>query len=145
MDNTIKINCNIDTTDAEVPLGMEIWIDNKQIFNQDHVREKIDFCYELKDVDAEHELQIVMTNKTAEHTQIDQEGKIIKDACLIVSGLEFDGISLGHTFTELATYTHDFNGTGKQVENKFFGTIGCNGTVSLKFTTPIYLWLLENM
>jgi hypothetical protein len=23
--------------------------------------------------------------------------------------------------------------------------MGCNGTVSLKFTAPAYLWLLENM
>jgi hypothetical protein len=23
--------------------------------------------------------------------------------------------------------------------------MGCNGTVSLKFTTPIYMWLLETM
>ena len=27
----------------------------------------------------------------------------------------------------------------------FFGNMGCNGYVSLKFATPIYLWLLEHM
>jgi hypothetical protein len=51
MDSTIKINCNIDTIDADntVPLGMEIWIDDQQIFNQDHVTKKIDFCHEIAD------------------------------------------------------------------------------------------------
>lgn len=145
MDSTIKINCNIDTIDVGVPLGLEIWLDDQQIFNQDHVTQKIAFCHELADTDAEHELRFVMKNKTAEHTRIDQDGNIIKDAYLIVNGLEFDEIQLDHMFTELATYTHDFNGTGSQLEDKFFGIMGCNGTVSLKFTTPIYLWLLENM
>ena len=145
MSGTIKINCNIDTTNADVPLGMEIWLDDQQIFNQDHVTQNIAFCHELADTDAEHELRFVMKNKTAKHTQVDQDGNIIKDACLIVGDLEFDEIPLGHTFTDLATYTHDYNGTGSPIKDKFFGTMGCNGVVSLKFTTPIYLWLLENM
>jgi hypothetical protein len=34
--------------------------------------------------DAEHELRFVMKNKTAEHTEIDRIGNIVKDACLIV-------------------------------------------------------------
>ena len=46
---------------------------------------------------------------------------------------------------EQAVYTHDFNGTQPEIEDTFFGEMGCNGTVSLRFTTPIYLWLLENM
>jgi len=46
---------------------------------------------------------------------------------------------------KLAQYQHDFNGTGNPTIDKFYGEMGCNGTVSLKFTTPIYLWLLENM
>jgi len=145
MNNTFKINCNIDTIDADVPLGMEIWLDDQQIFNQDHVTQNIAFCHDLADTDAEHELRFVMKNKTAEHTRIDQDGNIIKDACLIVNDLEFDEIPLAHTFTELATYTHDFNGTGNQTQDKFYGTMGCNGTVSLKFTTPVYLWFLEHM
>ena len=48
-------------------------------------------------------------------------------------------------FVEQAVYTHDFNGTSKATENKFYGELGCNGTVSLKFSTPMYLWLLEHM
>jgi hypothetical protein len=44
-----------------------------------------------------------------------------------------------------AVYTHDFNGSQPPVDDKFFGDLGCNGTVSLKFTAPTYLWLLENM
>jgi hypothetical protein len=98
----------------------------------------------MPDADAEHELRFVLKNKTAEHTKIDQDGNIVKDSWLTVSDLSFDEIQLGHIGTELAVYTHDFNGTGNQTQEKFYGTLGCNGSVSLKFTTPIYLWLLEN-
>jgi hypothetical protein len=45
----------------------------------------------------------------------------------------------------VAKYQHDFNGTGKLTTQNFYGELGCNGTVSLKFSTPIYIWLLENM
>jgi hypothetical protein len=42
-------------------------------------------------------------------------------------------------------YEHDYNGTGTLTQEKFYGQMGCNGTVSLAFCTPIYMWLLEHM
>ena len=76
---------------------------------------------------------------------IDEAGNIISDAKLTVTNVAFDDIQLGHMLTEKATYAHDFNGTGVMGQHKFYGEMGCNGTVSLKFSTPIYLWLLEHM
>jgi hypothetical protein len=145
IENTFKISCVIDTTDPTIPLGIEIWLDDLQIFNQNWVNEFCTINYELPDLDAEHELRFVMKNKTVDHTNVDESGAIVKDACLVISDLAFDEILLGNIVTEKAVYTHDFNGTGKVIENKFFGEMGCNGVVSLKFTTPMYLWLLENM
>lgn len=144
MESTVKITCNLATSDSSVPLGLEIWLDDQQIFNQEWIKESVAFCHEISDADAQHELRFVMKNKTAEHTKVDQDGNIVKDSWLTVSDLAFDEIQLGHIGTELAVYTHDFNGTGNQVQEKFYGTMGCNGTVSLKFNTPVYLWLLEN-
>jgi hypothetical protein len=124
---------------------MEIWLDNQQIFNSDWVSAPTLFNYEFPDLDAEHELRFIMKNKTVDHTKVDESGAIINDACLTISDLAFDEIALGHIVTEKAVYTHDFNGTGKAVEDKFLGQMGCNGTTSLKFTTPVYLWLLEKI
>ena len=62
-----------------------------------------------------------------------------------ISDIQFDEIRLGHLVHELANYTHNFNGTGPYVVEPFSNSMGCNGTVSLKFTTPVYLWLLEHM
>jgi hypothetical protein len=145
MESLVKVSCTISSSDTQVPLSLEIWLDEQCIFEQYHVREPINFAHEFSDSDGEHELRFVMKNKRAEYTRIDESGNIVSDACLTIKDLAFDEIQLGHMFTELATYTHDFNGTGQPTQDKFFDVIGCNGTVALKFSTPVYLWLLENM
>ena len=143
--STALISCSIGTTDATANLGIEVWLNDQHILNQDHVAELIEFKYELPDEDAEHELRFVMKNKTTEHTKIDEQGAIVSDACLTVSNLAFDEIELTQIFINHAVYTHDFNGSQAEIQDKFYGDMGCNGTVSLKFSTPIYMWLLENM
>jgi hypothetical protein len=145
MTSTASFNCSISTTDASAALGLEIWFDDDQIFNTDHVDRTIDFEQIFSDNEGEHELRFVLKNKTIDHTQVDENGNIIKDACLTISDMAFEEITLGHTFIQQAVYKHDFNGTQPPIEDKFFGSMGCNGTVTLKFSTPIYLWLLEHL
>jgi hypothetical protein len=112
----------------------------------DHVKETQQITVELEDKDdAEHELRLVLKNKKTEHTKIDEHGNIMADARLQITDVAFDEIRLGNMFSQQAVYTHDFNGTGKATVDKFYGELGCNGTVKLKFTTPMYLWLLEHM
>ena len=146
MTSTVSITFNLSTTDAMAELGFEAWIDQRKFLDLDHVKEPQPVTVELDDQDdAEHELRLVLKNKTAEHTQVDEQGNIITDARLLITDVAFDEIRLGHMFFEQAVYTHDFNGTGKATEDTFYGELGCNGTVSLKFATPMYLWLLEHM
>jgi hypothetical protein len=145
MSNTVAISCILDTTDTSVPLGFEAWIDNQKFFDTDHVQAQQPVVVEMADTDGEHELRFVLKNKIPEHTQVDNAGNIVSDARLIITDLSFDEIKLGNILSEQAVYAHDFNGTGATAHDKFYGEIGCNGTVSLKFTTPIYLWLLEHM
>ena len=145
MTTNLTISCQLNTTDASVTLGMEIWVDDRQFINIDHVQGPQALVIELPDDEADHKLRFVMKNKTVEHTLIDKNNNIVKDASLSITDMAFDEIKLGHMFTELAVYTHDFNGSQSEIQDKFYGTLGCNGTVSLEFTTPIYLWLLESM
>ena len=145
MSNTVTISCTVDTTDPAAALGFETWIDDHKFCDFDHVKSKQQVFFELPDDDDEHELRFVLKNKSSNHTQIDETGNIVADARLIVTELAFDEIQLGHMVTEQAVYAHDFNGTGQLTQDEFYGEMGCNGTVSFKFTTPIYLWLLEHM
>ena len=145
MTSTFVVSFDLDTTDTTVVLGFEAWIDDKKFHDIDHVAGRQQISMAIPDDEAEHELLLIMKNKTIEHTQIDEAGNIISDAKLTVTNVAFDDIQLGHMLTEKATYAHDFNGTGVMGQHKFYGEMGCNGTVSLKFSTPIYLWLLEHM
>jgi hypothetical protein len=145
MTDTVAISCTLDTTNPMFNLGFELWVDEKMLFDTDHVENKQQVLVEIGDTEGEHELRFVMKNKTQDHTQIDEAGNIVSDARLIVTELAFDQIQLGYMVAEQAIYTHDFNDTKEPIQDKFYSEMGCNGTVSLKFSTPIYLWLLEHM
>ena len=142
MNNTTKISCTIGTNNPGAKLGLEVWLDDQQLFDTNHVSDQ---QLEWLIGEDDHELRFIMKNKTTDHTQIDEHGTIIQDSRITIQNLCFDEIALGQLFVDHAEYTHDFNGTKDIVTDKFYGEMGCNGTVSLKFTTPIYIWLLENM
>lgn len=145
MTNTVSITFKLKTSDIHAGLGFEAWVDDKKFIDIDHVRHPHLLKIDMPDVDGDHELRLVLKGKTEAHTRIDEQGNVVSDATLTINDIAFDEINLGHTLTQLATYTHDFNGTKEPTQEKFYSKIGCNGVVSLKFATPIYLWLLENM
>ena len=142
---TVKISFDIETSDAECPLGVEIWLDNTVLLTNNHVREKICFSHDISDDDGEHELRVVMSGKISDHTRVDEAGNIVKDATLQISNVVIDDLDVNQLFLEKCVYTHNFNGTQPEIADTFHGVAGCNGTISFEFSTPIYLWLLENM
>jgi len=143
---TAQISFELSTSDTTVPLAFEAWVDDQCIFKTDHVTEPVKVSYDLLDEDdVPHSLRLIMNGKTQEHTRVDDKGNITQDARLSITNVCFDEIELGQVFLDLAVYVHDFNGTGDTVNDQFFGEFGCNGTVELKFSSPIYIWLLENM
>ena len=142
---TVQISFDVETSDSECPLGIQIWSNDSLLVDHPHVKEKIAFAHDISDDDGEIQLRIVMSGKTADHTRVDDQGNIIKDATLQLSAVTIDGIDINQLFLEKCVYTHDFNGTQPEIQDTFHGVAGCNGTIVFEFTTPIYLWLLENM
>ena len=142
---TVQISFDVETSDVECPLGVQVWLDDSLLLDNPHVQEKIAFVHDMSDDDGEHRLRIVISGKTADHTQIDDQGNIIKDATLQISAVTIDGIDINQLFLDRCVYTHDFNGTQAEIEDTFHSVAGCNGTIAFEFSTPIYLWLLENM
>jgi len=142
---TVKISFDIETSDAECPLGVQIWLDGAVLLTNNHVQEKISFAHDIVDDDSEHKLQVIIWGKTADHTKVDEAGNITKDALISISKIQVDEIDIVQIFHARAQYHHDFNGSQAPVTDKFHRYMGCNGAVTFKFSTPIYLWLLENM
>ena len=97
------------------------------------------------DLECEHCLSLIMSGKHMDHTKIDEQGKILEDRVIEITDVRVDDIELGYVFTQTAKYTHDRNGTAAETTEPFHGTMGCNGQVDFRFSTPVYLWLLENM
>jgi hypothetical protein len=97
------------------------------------------------DIEREHCVEFQMSGKLPEHTQVTESGEIIQDRVIEVRAIELDAIELKYLFNEVARYHHDFNGTADPVIDKFYGVMGCNGHVEFRFSSPMYLWLLEHM
>ena len=142
---TTAVTFDLTSSNYSAPLGFELRLDDQVLVNYDHVSEATSISVDITDDEGEHEFTFVLKNKTSSMTQVDDDGNITSDSMLTIANLAFDGIKLGHGFVELSKYYHDGNGSHDTIEDKFYGDMGCNGYVSLRFTTPIYLWLLEFM
>ncbi len=141
-----EISFLIESSDSSIPLGFEARVNGQVQFNTEHVQQPTMVKIPVDDqVETEHTLELILKNKLPEHTKVSDSGEIISDAVLKITDISFDQIPIGDIVFNQAQYAHDFNGTQSAVEEKFFDCMGCNGTVTLKFSTPIYLWFLENM
>jgi hypothetical protein len=143
--NTVKFSCVVAPSNTAMSLGCEVWIDNTCVFDQDHVNDPTVVAHEFSDDDSKHSLRITLKNKLPEHTQVDDQGNIVSDSLLSVTEILFDEIDCTQIVHDHAVYRHNLNGTGPEIQDQFFGDMGCNGTIELEFATPVYLWLLENM
>ena len=141
----IEIAFNLTSTDYSAELSFSVVLNDKTVVDIDHVNKETPIKFTIDAEDGDHELKFIMKNKIMDHTTVDENGQIIKDACLNISNFTIDDIELGYTFLEQCKYHHDFNGTQDPIEDEFYGDMGCNGTVILKFSSPVYLWMLETV
>ena len=96
--------------------------------------------------DQEHELKIRLNNKQDEDTIIENT-QIVKDMILNIDGIEIDDIDIGNlrwTAEYKLDQAREYN--GKQTDHiDNCVNLGFNGTYTLKFTSPFYIWLLEKL
>lgn len=140
-----KFNFTVSPTDPAAGLTLSIWHNDKKVFDS-VVDQPVDVNYEFDDSeDGQQSIILELCNKRPEHTQLDTQGSIIKDALLQVGRILLEDIDITQIVYDTAKYKHNFNGTGQEIIDKFYGSMGCNGTVDITFSTPIYMWMLEKM
>lgn len=88
-----------------------------------------------------HKLKIRLTNKSDSDTVTDTDGNIIKDMLLNIDSIEIDDIELGQLKWSLSEFLPDDATTRPVLKNCV--NLGWNGTYTLEFDSPYYLWLLE--
>jgi len=143
--HTVKFSCVVEPTDATIPLNFEVLLDNVCVYQLCPVTQSTPIEIEIPEDSAQHQMRLRMSGKTRRHTRLDADGNIVQDACLKISKMSFDDILITDLLPQTAVYHHDFNGTGDPTQNQFYDIMGCNGWVDINFSTPIYLWLLEQM
>ena len=138
------LSFTVSNTNPLIPLAFETWLDNQLIFSGNVSKpQKIE--YKFPDDEKECQLKFVLKDKKLSYTQIDDQGEIIQDVCVVIADLSLNDITIQDLLPTCAEYHHDFNNTRQSTVETFFDTMGCNGTVKLTFTTPVYMWLLEHM
>jgi hypothetical protein len=143
---TSKLKFDIVPSNPAMPVGVEVWVGPQCILDLAQCTESHAVDHNVDDtVEQQHVVKIVLKNKTAEHTRVDDQGAIVSDSVLEIKNFAIDDIDIDQVVREQAVYCHDFNGTGTETTDSFYNTAGCNGTVILEFSTPVYLWLLEKM
>ena len=144
MTETIKISFDVAPSSPALGLGLRVLLNNTVLYSTEHVEQhRVELT--VPDSGGEHELSIEMFGKTTAHTQVDSSGAIVKDALLNISNVCFDEIDITSILMAHAVYQHNFNGTGEETHEKFYGSMGCNGSVKIQFSSPVYIWLLERM
>lgn len=141
-----EISFGIDRSRAHADFDLTLWLDGELLWRLDH-----DDCAATVTVSVpdsqeprQRELAFCLKGKHSHHTKIDSHGEIVQDHVIGISDFTVEGVLAQHVLVSQSRYTHDFNGAGSETQDRFFGIMGCNGTVTLAFSTPIFLWLLEN-
>lgn len=100
----------------------------------------IEFLADIEE-DQEHLLEIRLENKTNKDT-VTENGEIIKDTLLNIDSIAIDDIELGELKWSMSEFVGD--DSNRPILQRCVN-LGWNGSYRLKFTSPFYLWLLENM
>lgn len=140
----VKISFDVEPTGQALPL--RVILDNQIVWeNVVDQKHQLEINCDNSTEYTEHVIQFVLQGKDSSHTKIDDQGNIVEDSSLKFSNFFADELELTQLVVNLATYQHNFNGNGPETADRFYGVMGCNGTITLNFTTPFYLWMLENI
>ena len=124
---------------------LTIKFDGQDVWQGDPGSETTLVKYDFDDEqERECTVSMTMSGKNESHVQFTESGEFSKDLLVAVAGIKLDGININQIVYDTAVYNHDFNGSKDPVQDRFFGLMGCNGTVTFKFKTPVFHWFLEH-
>jgi hypothetical protein len=154
----VKIKLELFATMWDKPPHVKILLDGNSHFEGDIKGSEdepdiIEFENELTEGN-EYELTIERSGKTKTQTVINDKGDILKDQLLNIKRIEIDEIDIGALVYD-GEYTPIYpepwatqqRESGQDLKDSFKNVtkMGFNGTWRFKFTSPFYMWLLENL
>lgn len=144
---TLKFKIGLSGTYWDKRPAYSILIDGvEQVSNfiscEPNIVEYEEFTVDLLE-DQQHVLSIRLKNKTGDDTvQNADKTEIIRDMLLNIDSIFVDDIDLGYLKWSASKFEPDDANMPSIIECV---NLGCNGSYYLTFSSPFYLWLLENM
>ena len=154
----LKFKIELYATMWDKPPHAEILINDKSIVKKEITSTEsnadlIEFEHEFLEGDK-HCLIIRYSGKDKNQTVVNEKGDILKDQLLHIKSIEIDEINLGAMVYE-GEYTPEYpepwatqqRESGNDLEESYKNVtqMGHNGEWKLKFESPFYMWLLENL
>ena len=154
----LKFKLELYATMWDKPPHAEIMLGDKSYFAGDITGTEdkpdvIEFEHELKEGDS-YELIINISGKGKNQTVVNEKGDLIKDQLLHIKDIEIDEINIGALVYE-GVYTPTYpepwatqqRELGNEMEESFKNVtmMGFNGKWTFTFSSPFYMWLLENL
>ena len=149
----LKFKLELDSTHWDKPPIAEILIGDKSHFKQEITKPTVIEFEHTCEENKEYSLTILRSGKNNNQTVL-KDDKIIKDQLLHIKSIDIDEISIGSLVYE-GVYKPEYPKlwATQQAEagNKLPETLknvtgmGYNGTWTFTFTSPFYMWLLENL
>ena len=154
----LKFKLELYATMWDKPPHADILINNKSYFKGDITGtedkpEVIEFETEFEE-DKEYKFIINRSGKVKNQTVIDDKGDIQKDQLLHIKNIEIDEINIGGLVFEgeyTPAYPEPWASQQREMGNELPTTfknaviLGHNGEWKFKFSSPFYMWLLENL
>ena len=154
----LKFKLELYATMWDKPPHVKILLDGDSHFEGDisGSEEKPDIIEFEKELTEGNDYKLVIerSGKTKTQTVINDKGDILKDQLLNIKRIEIDDIDIGALVYE-GVYTPIYpepwatqqRDAGHKLEQSFKSVIkmGHNGEWKFKFSSPFYMWLLENL
>ena len=128
-----------------------VWLDDAVVVRSELQADPHVVAFERDITEGKHTLSIRLENKEDSDVVKDNADSdnytIIKDMLLNIDDIEIDNISLGKLIWETKfVLDRPIEYQGKTItEFERCVNLGNNGTYILEFSSPFYLWLLENL
>jgi hypothetical protein len=146
-EENLKFKINLTGTFWDRRPQFSVWLDDHVVIQSEIASESEQIVnFERSISEGPHSLKIRLENKTNSDTVV-ENNKVIKDMLLNIDDITIDDISLGNLRWS-AEYMLDNpqEYQGKTIDHlDGCVNLGWNGTYTLNFTSPFYIWLLEKL
>lgn len=139
----VDIDITLSSTFWKSAPKAKVYVDNTLIFDGE-VSSSTELKWAGDLEEGKHKLIVELYDKDKYQTVLEND-KIVKDQILNIDKVSFDEIDIGYMKHTLSQYYPNQKSSNVPLLVKNCVNLGWNGRWELEFTTPIYIWLLENI